>query len=173
MQTAALGLCPLAPPLQYTMALSPKGREGLYSSIASAPMFIARVGVGSLSGVLLQDHCPAQPPRHCERMWFIIGVMSAAPSIVLCLLKPWIDVPSPVVAHDSERPAHGEGVGDAEGDSDSVTPPQSKIYVEEDEALCYGLMDGGDEAPSSADVSEDDHPASSLLRRHAGPACQR
>lgn len=166
MQPTALGLRPLAPPPQYTMALSPKGREGLYSSIASAPMFIARVGVGSLSGVLLQDHCPAQPPRHCERMWFIIGVMSAAPSIVMCLLKPWIDVPSPAVAHDSEQSGHDEGVGDAEGDSDSVAPPQSKIYVEEDEALCYGLMEG-DEQPSSAEVSEDDHPASSLLRRHA------
>ena len=43
---------------EYTMLLSPKGREGLYAGLANAPMVVAKVFVGSMSGVLLTAFCP-------------------------------------------------------------------------------------------------------------------
>lgn len=48
-----------SPPVyEYSMMLAPKGREGLYTSMASAPMFVAKLFVGGLSGILLQQYCP-------------------------------------------------------------------------------------------------------------------
>ena len=46
------------------MALAPDRREGLYTTLASAPMFAAKLLAGGLSGVLLQDYCWAvdDPP---------------------------------------------------------------------------------------------------------------
>lgn len=43
---------------QYTMLLAPRGREGLYTSLASAPMFVAKLFAGGLSGELLDRYCP-------------------------------------------------------------------------------------------------------------------
>lgn len=48
-----------SPPVyEYNMMLAPQGREGLYTSMASAPMFVAKLFVGGLSGYLLQNYCP-------------------------------------------------------------------------------------------------------------------
>eukprot|EP00887_Chlorella_sp_A99_P006636 scaffold3.g6636.t1 len=42
----------------YSMAVAPQGREGIFTSLASAPLFAATLPTGMLSGWLLQRYCP-------------------------------------------------------------------------------------------------------------------
>lgn len=74
----------------YTLALSPHGQEGLYGTLSSAPMFLTKMLVGVLSGGLLEEYCPAQPPRQCWRMWLYIGLVSISSPLLLLLLRRYI-----------------------------------------------------------------------------------
>jgi MFS family permease len=88
---------------EYAMMVSPKGREGTYSALASAPLFTAKFFVGGLSGVLLGEYCtgiPAWPdPKSCEyggTVWLIIGLVCATSPIGLflcesCIRQPYIN----------------------------------------------------------------------------------
>ena len=85
------------------MMVSPKGREGTYSALASAPLFTAKFFVGGLSGVLLGKYCtgiPAWPdPMSCEHgatVWMIIGLVCITSPIGLylcdrCIRQPYIN----------------------------------------------------------------------------------
>jgi hypothetical protein len=42
----------------YTMDVAPEGREGIFVAIAGAPLFLAKLPTGILSGVLLEQYCP-------------------------------------------------------------------------------------------------------------------
>ena len=88
---------------EYAMMVSPKGREGTYSALASAPLFTAKFFVGGLSGVLLGKYCtgiPAWPdPMSCEHgdtVWMIIGLVCITSPIGLylfesCIRQPYIN----------------------------------------------------------------------------------
>jgi hypothetical protein len=88
---------------EYAMMVSPKGREGTYSALASAPLFTAKFFVGGLSGVLLGKYCtgiPAWPdPMACEHgdtVWMIIGLVCITSPIGLylcerCIRQPYIN----------------------------------------------------------------------------------
>jgi hypothetical protein len=73
------------------MELSSEGNEGLYTSLASAPMFVAKFFAGGVSGVLLQRYCPQEPPRHCGTMWAIIGAISCTSPVCMFLFRPCIE----------------------------------------------------------------------------------
>ena len=45
----------------YSMAVAPNGREGLFTALASAPLFLAKLPTGALSGALLQKFCAGIP----------------------------------------------------------------------------------------------------------------
>lgn len=85
---------------EYAMMISPKGREGTYSALASAPLFTAKFFVGGLSGVLLGSYCTGDPawpdPGSCESggtVWMIIGLLCSTSPIGLCLFERWIRQP--------------------------------------------------------------------------------
>ena len=61
----------------YTMSVSEEGREGTYMALSSAPLFLAKLPVGFLSGYLLQEYCPAEGERRSKLMWLIIGMTTA------------------------------------------------------------------------------------------------
>ena len=42
----------------YTMDIAPTGKEGLFGAIAAAPLFLAKLPTGLLSGFLLDHFCP-------------------------------------------------------------------------------------------------------------------
>lgn len=46
------------------MAVAPHGREGIFTSLASAPLFAATLPTGMLSGWLLQRYCPDRGQCH-------------------------------------------------------------------------------------------------------------
>ncbi|CAB9498795.1 Major Facilitator Superfamily [Seminavis robusta] len=69
----------------YTMSVCPEGREGTYGALASAPLFLAKLPVGFLSGILLQTYCPAEGPRHSQLMWLIIACTTVTSPIFMTL----------------------------------------------------------------------------------------
>ena len=40
------------------MSVAPPGREGVFTALASAPLFLAQLPTGAVSGALLQRYCP-------------------------------------------------------------------------------------------------------------------
>ena len=77
---------------EYSLTFVPKGREGTYTSLASAPMFFAKLLSGVMSGVLLEKFCPAEGPRFSTHMWLIITVMSIVSPITLFLFRSCIEI---------------------------------------------------------------------------------
>ncbi|KAG7340712.1 major facilitator superfamily transporter [Nitzschia inconspicua] len=71
----------------YTVTVCPEGREGTFMALSSAPMFLAKLPVGFLSGVLLQRYCPLTlqdgEERHSQTMWLIIGLLTASSPVLM------------------------------------------------------------------------------------------
>jgi len=83
---------------EYSTMIAPKGREGTYITLSSAPLFAAPIIAGALSGDLLSRYCPA--PGHCDsfKLWLVIALMSAASPLLLVVLKPFIYRPEDMEA---------------------------------------------------------------------------
>ncbi|KAA8499899.1 hypothetical protein FVE85_7484 [Porphyridium purpureum] len=80
---------------EYSMAISQDGSEGMYSSLASAPLFCVKLLVGGLSGYLLEKFCNEDPvlhPRNSAAMWGIIGAMSVSSAILMRAFKWILDI---------------------------------------------------------------------------------
>jgi hypothetical protein len=76
----------------YTVTVCPEGREGTFMALSSAPLFLAKLPVGFLSGLLLQRYCPPiledGEVRHSQTMWLIIGLLTASsPIFMTCCWK--------------------------------------------------------------------------------------
>lgn len=69
----------------YTMSVVKEGREGTYMALSSAPLFLAKLPVGVMSGYLLQKYCPEEGERQSKMMWLIIGLTTAVSPILLTL----------------------------------------------------------------------------------------
>ena len=94
---------------QYILAIAPKGQEGIYSSFAAMPFFVAKTAVGFLSGVMLMRWCPEKhllngvevPLREVlatrqlpywqtpEAMWLILALAAVAGPIIMVFMKEW------------------------------------------------------------------------------------
>jgi hypothetical protein len=74
----------------YTMSVVQEGREGTYMALSSAPLFLAKLPVGFMSGYLLQKYCPEEGERHSKTMWFIIGATTATSPILLTLFWSYV-----------------------------------------------------------------------------------
>jgi hypothetical protein len=124
-----------------TMAMAPEGKEGIFTALSSAPLFVAQLPTGMLSGALLSRFCPAAaeaacepggapppppggasaPPATCDgkAMWGIITIVTLASPLLITAFAPWIRPAPPAAAG-----ANGEGEGalgsPASGGSGSV-----------------------------------------------------
>jgi MFS family permease len=76
---------------EYTSTVAPKGREGTYMALSSAPNFLSKLVVGGMSGILLEDYCPSE--NHCDgqKLWLIIFLVTLTSPIMLLLLKPFLN----------------------------------------------------------------------------------
>eukprot|EP00299_Pterocystis_sp_00344_P011654 c5475_g1_i2.p1 GENE.c5475_g1_i2~~c5475_g1_i2.p1 ORF type:complete len:494 (+),score=55.76 c5475_g1_i2:30-1511(+) len=97
---------------EYTTIISPKGREGTYASLSSAPYFMAKLGVGYVGGYLLEQFCSASPCSQGWVMWLVIGLVTILGPIGILVFYSYINGG---VQHDSEENdpllAHNEKVG--------------------------------------------------------------
>jgi len=79
------------PSAQYTMNVSSRGSEGLFSSLASAPLFSVKLVVGAMSGILLTDYCPSLGHCDSQRLWSIVGATSLLSPILMVFLRSCIE----------------------------------------------------------------------------------
>jgi hypothetical protein len=74
----------------YTMQIAKEGHEGTYMALSSAPLFLAKLPVGMMSGYLLQKYCPEEGPRDSKRMWLIIGLTTICSPVLLTVLWGYV-----------------------------------------------------------------------------------
>eukprot|EP00957_Ditylum_brightwellii_P165668 12611984-Ditylum_brightwellii.AAC.1 len=74
----------------YTMSISKEGREGTYMALSSAPLFLAKLPVGFMSGYLLQKYCPEEGERNSKMMWLIIALSTVASPILLTVFWGYV-----------------------------------------------------------------------------------
>merc|ERR1719210_275335 len=70
-----------------TVSMAPEGREGTFVAMGSAPMFLAKLPVGILSGYLLQEYCPKEGPRNPRMMWWILFLITIPAPLLLTLFR--------------------------------------------------------------------------------------
>jgi POT family proton-dependent oligopeptide transporter len=92
----------------YAMSVCPEGREGTYMALSNAPLFLAKLPVGMLSGVLLQKYCPIEGERHSQKMWLIIGLLTVSSPVLMTVCWNYIS------RRDEHPPDDDEfGIGDS------------------------------------------------------------
>jgi dipeptide/tripeptide permease len=86
---------------EYTTMVAPKGREGTYMALSSAPLFVAKLLAGGMSGALLETFCPAEPFGCAggRTLWLIVGLVTATSPVLLfacsrCIQPPGGDTTS-------------------------------------------------------------------------------
>lgn len=87
----------------YTCKIAKEGREGTYMALASAPLFLAKLPVGLMSGYLLQKYCPEEGTRNSQMMWLIVGLITATSPVLLTLLWGYISK-----NHETEEPIYDQ-----------------------------------------------------------------
>eukprot|EP00440_Ansanella_granifera_P070676 gb/GFBE01076698.1/.p1 GENE.gb/GFBE01076698.1/~~gb/GFBE01076698.1/.p1 ORF type:complete len:586 (+),score=112.77 gb/GFBE01076698.1/:1-1758(+) len=78
-----------------TMAAA-EGKEGMYLAITMAPMYLAALPVGIMSGWALDNFCPKDAPeqeRNSRLMWFIIGLAGFISPIGLWVFRKRLILP--------------------------------------------------------------------------------
>jgi POT family proton-dependent oligopeptide transporter len=88
--------------MEFIMSLAPHGQEGLFGTLAGAPIFAVKLLTGWIGGKLLGTYCPRDPPRQCQEMWLWIAVICFTTPILLVWLRGFIvkAEPAPVVELD-------------------------------------------------------------------------
>ena len=74
----------------YTMSVCQEGREGTYMALSSAPLFLAKLPVGFMSGYLLQKYCPEEGSRNSKMMWLIIGATTVVSPVLLTIFWKYV-----------------------------------------------------------------------------------
>lgn len=127
MVTLSLGEAVYSPRVyEYTMEISERGSEGLYSSLSSAPLFSVKLVVGGMSGWLLTNFMPLVGKHHGGTLWAIIGFTSIVSPILMFIFRKYISPPEGEEA-DKQNPSHETNprkrtVSRAGGPTDTTTP---------------------------------------------------
>lgn len=77
---------------EYAAAIAPPGQEASYGALSYVPMFLAKLFVGTFSGVLLARYCPEDGPRNPQIMWLIIALIAVLAPLGLLVLRRVIRV---------------------------------------------------------------------------------
>jgi MFS family permease len=77
---------------EYAAAIAPKGQEASYGALSYVPMFLAKLFVGTFSGVLLVRYCPETGPRSPQTMWLVNALIALIAPVGLLVLRRVIRV---------------------------------------------------------------------------------
>ncbi len=78
---------------EYAASIAPKGQEASYGALSYIPYFVAKLLVGTFSGVLLARYCPESGPRNSQVMWLILALGTLVAPVGLLVFRRWIRVP--------------------------------------------------------------------------------
>jgi MFS family permease len=77
---------------EYAAAIAPIGQEASYAAISYVPFLLAKLLIGTFSGILLARYCPEQGVRHSETMWLFVALTATIAPTGLILLRRYIRV---------------------------------------------------------------------------------
>lgn len=110
----------------YTLSISPLGKEAAFAALSTAPLFVAKVPVGLLSGYLLDTYMPANGVKRGQILWLIVGLLTLSSPILITVLERWVREP------ESGVEGGGEG-GRREGDRYETLGLSDGSELEEEE----------------------------------------
>ncbi len=77
---------------EYAAAIAPKDQEASYSALSYVPFLLAKLLIGTFSGVLLASYCPAHGAKHPATMWLFVALTASIAPIGLIVLRRFIRV---------------------------------------------------------------------------------
>lgn len=79
----------------YAMSVAPDKKEATFGALSAAPIFVAKLPVGFLSGYLLQTYMPEdeEEERQPQMMWLIIGLLTISSPIAITVFEKYIREP--------------------------------------------------------------------------------
>ena len=77
---------------EYAAAIAPQGQEASYGALSYIPFLLAKLLIGTFSGVLLTRYCPPTGPRHSQTLWLMVALTSLIAPIGLVTLRRYIRV---------------------------------------------------------------------------------
>lgn len=88
----------------YSMSVAPNGKEGVFTALTSAPLFVAMLPTGVLSGYLLQGYCPADG-SDCDgrTLWGIVWAITMTSPLLITATARWVRPDLPVGAIDMQH----------------------------------------------------------------------
>lgn len=107
-----------------TMAAA-EGKEGMFLAITMAPMYLAALPVGLLSGWALKHWCPKDSTpdqRHSQLMWFVIGLTSFASPLALFFLQHKLIRPEDEELEGKTADGRGSADSPEEGEGEHRRP---------------------------------------------------
>ena len=78
---------------EYASAIAPKGQEASYGALSYVPFLLAKLLIGTFSGVLLTKYCPATGERDSGTMWLWVAITASVAPVGLIALRRLIRVP--------------------------------------------------------------------------------
>jgi hypothetical protein len=75
---------------EYAAAIAPKGKEASYGALSYVPFLLAKLLIGTFSGMLLTRYCPETGPRHSQTMWLLLALTSLIAPVGLLSLRRFI-----------------------------------------------------------------------------------
>lgn len=77
---------------EYAAAIAPQGQEASYGALSYVPFLLAKLLIGSFSGILLTRYCPAEGPRYPQTMWLLVACTSLIAPVGLLVCWRFIRV---------------------------------------------------------------------------------
>ena len=77
---------------EYASAIAPNGQEASYGALSYVPFLLAKLLIGTFSGMLLATYCPAVGPRHSQTMWLFVALIATVAPVGLIVLRKVIRV---------------------------------------------------------------------------------
>ena len=77
---------------QYAAAIAPRGQEASYGALSYVPFLLAKLLVGTVSGVLLARYCPEEGMRQPGTMWLVVALIATVAPAGLIILRRYVRV---------------------------------------------------------------------------------
>jgi MFS family permease len=77
---------------EYAAAIAPKGQEASYGALSYVPFLLAKLLIGTFSGMLLVRYCPEHGARHPGTLWLILALTATIAPVGLIALRGYIRV---------------------------------------------------------------------------------
>lgn len=80
--------------IEYSLSLCPPGREGVYSTLASVPLFLSKFFVGGFSGHILASNCPHEGECDAQSLWGVVMLTICITPALLGLTHTYLVPPA-------------------------------------------------------------------------------